>query len=177
MKKTIAIILLILSFFIIFFLQSNFFTWFTIAGIMPNLYVILILFIGLFAKKKIGLIFGLVCGVYLDILLSKVVGISALGYAIIGILGEIFAKNFAKDSRITIMLMVIGSTLMFESISYFANTLIVGNLIELLAFIRILSIEILYNTLLTIILYPIIKKLGYKLEETFEDKKALTRYF
>ncbi len=177
MKKTIAIILLILSFFIIFFLQSNFFTWFTISGVMPNLYVIFILFIGLFAKKKVGLIFGLLGGLYLDIVLSKIVGISALGFAIIGILGEVFAKNFAKDSRITIMLMVVGSTLIYESITYFANTLIAGNQIEILAFLRIIAIEIIYNTLLTIILYPIIKKLGYKLEETFEDKKVLTRYF
>lgn len=177
MKKTIAIVLLILSFFIIFFLQSNLFTWFTIAGVMPNLYVILILFIGLFAKKKIGLIFGLLGGLYLDILLSKVVGISALGFAIIGILGEIFAKNFAKDSRLTIMLMVVGSTLIYENITYFANTFIAGNQIEVLAFIRIVVIEIIFNSLLTIILYPLIKKLGYKLEETFEDKKVLTRYF
>lgn len=177
MKKTLAIILLILSFFIIFFLQSNFFTWFTISGVMPNLYIILILFIGLFAKKKVGLIFGLLGGLYLDIVFSKIVGISALGFAIIGILGEVFAKNFAKDSRITIMLMVIGSTLIFESISYFANTMIAGNAIEVIAFIRILVIEIIYNSLLTIILYPLIKKAGYKLEEIFEDKKILTRYF
>ena len=53
MKKTITIICLILSFFVIYFLQANFFTWFNIAGIMPNLYVILELFIGLFMKRKL----------------------------------------------------------------------------------------------------------------------------
>lgn len=53
MKKTITIICLILSFFVIYFLQANFFTWFNIAGIMPNLYVILVLFIGLFMKRKL----------------------------------------------------------------------------------------------------------------------------
>lgn len=53
MKKTITIICLILAFFVIYFLQSNFFTWFNIAGIMPNLYVVLVLFIGLFMKRKL----------------------------------------------------------------------------------------------------------------------------
>lgn len=53
MKKTITIMCLILSFFVIYFLQANFFTWFNIAGIMPNLYVILVLFIGLFMKRKL----------------------------------------------------------------------------------------------------------------------------
>ena len=53
MKKTIAIISLIIAFFVIYFLQTNFFTWFTINGIMPNLFVILVLFIGLFAGRKL----------------------------------------------------------------------------------------------------------------------------
>lgn len=53
MKKTITIISIILVFFLIYFLQANFFTWFNIAGIMPNLYVILVLFIGLFIKRKL----------------------------------------------------------------------------------------------------------------------------
>lgn len=53
MKKTLTIISIILVFFLIYFLQANFFTWFNIAGIMPNLYVILVLFIGLFMKRKL----------------------------------------------------------------------------------------------------------------------------
>ena len=96
MKKTIAIICLALTFFLIYFLQSNFFVWFNIAGIMPNLYIIFILFIGLFAKKKIGLIFGLCSGLYIDILLGGNVGISALGLGIIGILGEYLAKTYLE---------------------------------------------------------------------------------
>ena len=50
MKKLVINIFLILTIFIIYFLQSNFFTWFNIAGIMPNLFVVIVLFIGLFAK-------------------------------------------------------------------------------------------------------------------------------
>ena len=98
MKKTLSIICLIITFFIIYFLQSNFFTWFTIAGIMPNLYVILVLFIGLFVKRKLGLVLGLIFGLYLDIVLGRVVGISALGLGLIGLLGEILSKNFQKTA-------------------------------------------------------------------------------
>lgn len=53
MKKTITIITIIFIFFLIYFLQANFFTWFNMAGVMPNLYVILVLFIGLFMKRKL----------------------------------------------------------------------------------------------------------------------------
>ena len=58
MKKVLSIVLIILSFLIIYFIQSNLFSWFTIANVKPNLFVIFILCIGLFAGKKLGLIFG-----------------------------------------------------------------------------------------------------------------------
>ena len=177
MKKTISIICLIITFFIIYFLQSNFFTWFTIAGIMPNLYVILVLFIGLFVKRKLGLVFGLIFGLYLDIVLGRVVGISALGLGLIGLVGEILSKNFSKDSRFIVTLMVIVTTAIYEILVYFFSMLRLGADIEIIPFFKILIIEIIFNTLITIIIYPLLKKAGYYLENLFDDKFMLTRYF
>lgn len=177
MKKTLSIICLIITFFIIYFLQSNFFTWFTIAGIMPNLYVILVLFIGLFVKRKLGLVLGLIFGLYLDIVLGRVVGISALGLGIIGLLGEILSKNFSKDSRFIVTLMVIITTAIYEILVYICSMLRLSTDIEIIPFLKILVIEIIFNTLITIIIYPLLKKAGYYLENLFDDKFMLTRYF
>ncbi len=177
MKKTITIICLILAFFLIYFLQSNFFTWFTIAGVMPNLYVILVLFIGLFAKRKFGLIFGIIFGLYLDIVLGKTVGASVLALGTVGMLGEILSKNFSKDSRFTVTLMVIGTTAIYEILAYVITILRTNGTIEILPFLKILFAEIVFNTLITIIIYPIIKKAGYYIENLFDDKFVLTRYF
>lgn len=177
MKKTLILISLILTFFLIYFLQANFFTWFTIAGVMPNLYVILALFIGLFAKRKLGLVFGLIFGLYLDIVLGKAAGISALALGIIGIIGELLSKNFSKDSRFTVILMVIGTTAMYELLVYILTILRTSGTIEMVPFLKILFIEIVFNTLITIIIYPLIKKIGYYIENLFEDKFVVTRYF
>lgn len=177
MKKTISLICLVLTFFLIYFLQSNFFTWFNIAGIMPNLYVILVLFIGLFVKRKLGMVFGIAFGLYLDIVLSKTVGISALVLGAIGIIGEILSKNFSKDSRFIVTLMVIGTTAIYEIAAYILTMLRTEATIEILAFTKILLVEIVFNTLITIIIYPIIKKAGYYIENLFDDKFILTRYF
>lgn len=177
MKKSVAILCLILSFFLVYFLQSNFFTWFNIDGIMPNLYVILVLFIGLFVQRKIGLAMGVVFGIYLDIVLGKSVGITGLVLGIVGALAEILSKNFSKDSRFTIMLMVISTTFIFESIIYVFNILRADAVFEIFSFLKILLVEIVFNSLLTIILYPLMKKAGYYLENIFEDKVMLTRFF
>lgn len=177
MKKAISILFIIIAFFIIYFFQSNFFTWFTMAGIMPNLYIILVLFIGLFAKKKLGLLFGIIFGLYLDIVLGKTVGISAIALGSIGFIGEILSKSFSKDSRFIIMIMVIGTTALYETMLYVFNVIQTEAIFEFFSYLKILLIEVFYNAILTIIIYPIIKILGYKLENTFEEKVILTRFF
>lgn len=144
---------------------------------MPNLYVILVLFIGLFVKRKLGLVLGLIFGLYLDIVLGRVVGIGALGLGIIGLLGEILSKNFSKDSRFIVTLMVIVATAIYEILVYVFSMLRLGSDIEIIPFLKILVIEIIFNTLITIIIYPLLKKAGYYLENLFDDKFMLTRYF
>jgi rod shape-determining protein MreD len=177
MKKIVPILCIILAFFFIYFLQANVFTWFNIAGIMPNLYIILILFVGLYMKRKMGLVLGIAFGLYLDIVLGQTIGISAICLGLIGIIAEILSKNFSKDSRFIICLMVIGTTFLYETAHYVLSILRNGATIEILPFLKILLVEIVFNTLITIIIYPIIKKAGYYLENLYEEKFVLTRYF
>lgn len=177
MKKVFAVICLFISFLFIYFLQADFFSWFTIAGIKPNLFVIFILFVGLFAGKKIGVFLGLILGIFLDLLIGRTVGMSGILLAIIGFLGEYFDKNFSKESRFTIMLMVIGCTFLYEIALYVFYLVRLNIPFEPYSFIRILLIEALYNAIIVIITYPLIQKMGYALENTFKVKNILTRYF
>ena len=177
MKKVVAVLLIILSFFIIYFLQSNFFTWFTIAKVQPNLFVIFVLLIGLFAGKKLGLVLGIIFGFYLDVVVGRQIGISGIMLGLIGLAGEYLDKNFSKESRITIILMIISSTVVFEVGSYIFSLITLPVIVEILGFLKILLIETLYNVIVTIIIYPIIQKLGHLLEETFKTRNILTRYF
>ena len=177
MKNTLIIIGIILLFLILYFIQINFFNWFTIAGISPNLFVILILFIGLFAGKRVGIPLGLILGIFLDFFISKKIGISAIMLVIIGALGGFLDKNFSKDSRITIILMTAAVTFIYEFGNYILNYLIMSTIIEIIPFIKIVLIEMIYNSLLVIIFYPLLLKAGYYIEEAFREKKILTRYF
>ena len=177
MKKVVSVILLVISFFLVYFIQSNFFTWFTIAGIQPNLFIIFILFIGLFAGKKWGLIFGIIFGFYIDVIIGRQIGISGIMLGIIGLLGEYLDKNFSKESRVTIMLMIAGSTVIYEMGCYIFNLITLEINIEIISFIKILLIEVIYNLIIVIILYPLIQKAGHALEEVFKTRNILTRYF
>lgn len=177
MKKFLSILGIVYSFLIIYFLQINFFNWFNIAGVKPNLFVVLVVIIGLFAGKKVGCITGLLIGIYLDILTAKSIGFSGIVLMGIGFIGEYLDKTFSKDSKITIILIGIGATITYELITYIYNVIKFSTLFEFVPFLKILFIELIFNTLLTIILYPLIQKLGNRLKKIFKKDKILTRYF
>ena len=177
MKKFFIVFCLIISFLITYIMQVNFFSWFNLAGIKPNLFVILVLTIGLFSGKGIGTTFGIFFGLSLDFFIEKSIGISGIMLGIIGFIGGYLDKNFSKDSRITMITMVAMSTIIYELGICLLNYFINSAQITLIYFIRTLLIELIYNTIITIIIYPLILKLGYKIEETFKENKILTRYF
>ena len=87
-----------------------------------------------------------------------------------------FIKNF-KDSRMTIMLMVLGSTIIFEVGKYILNYFFIDVNVEIINFIKIMAIEVIYNLIITIIVYPLIQKAGYYIENEYKGNKILTRYF
>ena len=178
MKRTLIVISLFLTFFVIYFLQSNFFSWFTIAGIKPNLFIILALFIGLFLGRKYGLCFGIVYGFLLDSLIGRNIGMSSVALGVIGLMGGYIDKNFSKDSRLMIMSMVMVTTIIYEVALYIIQSVVLSyNISEIGLLIKTLFIEVIYNIIITIIIYPLIKKAGYFIQGTFKESNILTRYF
>ena len=177
MKKLGISVLFFITFIIIYILQANIFPHLKIVGVMPNLFIIFILWIGLFASTTEAILFGIIMGILLDLLYGKVIGITAIMLCIVGYLGAYFDKNFSKESKFKILLMVIGSTIVYELGYYILNVAIVGYDFEWFSFMRIVIFEVIYNVLITILLYPLIQHLGYKVDRNFKRNNILTRYF
>lgn len=173
MRKASDIFFIILIFFIIYFLQSNFFTWFNIASVMPNLFVILIMLIGLFIKKKAGFIFGIIFGLLIDFFIGARIGINATSLGIVGLMAEILDKNFSKDNRITIMFLTTILTILAEVLTCVLQVLFCGMNIQILEFTKVIAIEIIYNAILIAIIYPGFLLFGSKIENDFTKNTFL----
>lgn len=104
-------------------------------------------------------------------------GISAIMLGIVGFLGGYLDKKFSKDSRITMILMVTFTTIAFEVGKYAINIIINTITPEILEFTKLMFVETIFNVIITIILYPLIKRAGYYMENVFKTKNILTRYF
>ena len=95
----------------------------------------------------------------------------------IGVISGILDKTFSKDSRLIVLLMGILCTIIYEAALYFMQYIVLGINVEILQFIKILSIEVIYNVIIIIILYPLMKFIGYEIENEIKGDKILTRYF
>ena len=177
MKKILIHLGLIITFIIIYLLQTIFFSEFTIAGIMPNLFVILMLYIGLYMGRTMGVIYGIIYGIFIDIWIGKTLGLTSIILALIGVLGGIFDKTFSKDSRITVLLMGVVCTMIYEIVLYFMQYMIFSINIEIIQFLSILLVEVIYNVLLIIIIYPLMKVTGNEIENEIKGDTILTKYF
>ena len=157
-------IILFLVFGLIYFLQTNIFPLIPISGVVPNLFVIFILVIGLFGNNFLALLIGIISGIFIDLTYNEIVGITPAMLCLVGFIATWFDSLWSKDERISIIIMVILSTFIFEFGSYFIKSLIFDFKIEVGIFFRILIWEEIYNILLTIIFFGLIKKLGYMME-------------
>lgn len=177
MKKIFIGIMLFIVFMFIYFLEVDVFPFITIAGIIPNLFIVFILFVGLFANSIFAIGFAVVGGILIDSVNSPFIGGTAIMLTIIAFLASYFDRNFSKENRITIILMVAGATAIYEIGIYLLRFAIVGFDLEIMAAIKIILIEIVYNVLISIIIYPLMQKAGYAIDRVFKRNNMLTRYF
>ncbi len=94
MKKILSLIIIFITFILIYFLQSNFFSWFNIAGVKPNLFIIFILLIGIFIGKIYGASIGIILGLLLDLFIGKALGVNAIVLGITGLMRRNIYKKY-----------------------------------------------------------------------------------
>ncbi|MGN1352375.1 MAG: rod shape-determining protein MreD [Clostridia bacterium] len=176
MKKIISVLGIVIIFLSIYFLQSNFFSWFNIYSIKPNLFMIFVIFLGLFLGKEYGLTFGILLGLILDLFSSQIIGINAISLGAAGLLAGILAKNFSIEHKFTFIIIASLLTFIGESVYYALEIILSEAEVQLIIFIRILLIEIIFNDLIIIIIYPVLNKIGEKLKMMLEDETNYIKY-
>ena len=186
MKRTLVIIVFFIISLFAYFLQSNFFNWYNIAGIQPNLFIILILTIGLYLGEKYGFSLGIILGLLLDLFIGKRIGLNAimLGIALWMVVNIIMASNAFDPYPFILLNLVLSCVaaiqapliMMSQNRQEEKDRRRAENDYKVNLKTEIM-IEAIYNAILIIILYPLIQKMGNKTEEIFREKKSLMKYY
>ncbi len=143
--------------FIYFILQTAFFPRFSLAGVSPNIMIILVSTLGFAKGANPGMTVGLVCGLLLDIYASGYFGMYALILVIIGFLNGAFRQLFFGDDMKLPLLLIGTSDLIYGGMVYVFTYVARGRLDFPYYFMNLMMPEAVYTILVALILYfPII---------------------
>lgn len=154
-----------------FILQCSVFTELALAGIIPNLMIILTSAFGFMRGEKEGLFIGFFCGLLSDIFFGGILGFYALLLMYIGYLNGKFSGIFyPEDIKLPIALIIV-SDLSYGVTCYILMFLLRGRFQFLYYFTHVILPEALYTILATMFLYPVLLSVNKKLEKR-EKRRA-----
>lgn len=159
-KRSIISIILVLLFFC---LQTGFFEWISLGGIVPNLLIVLVVSTGLINEEKQGMLCGFFSGLLVDIFFMNVIGYHALVYCYIGYVSGLMHKHFFfKDVRLPAF-MIAGADFVQSLLYYILFFLLNGEFDFGYYLLHVIFAELIYTLGVSIFIYPLILLLEYKI--------------
>ena len=159
---------------ICFLLESTVFQGLSFANITPNLIIVVTASFGFMRGKREGMLVGFFAGLLYDIFFGDLVGFYALIYAVLGYINGYFRRIFyPEDIKLPLFLIT-------------ASDFILGNVVCIFMFImrsrfdyfyylfHIIIPELIYTTLVTLVLYQILLHINQALEA--EEKRSASRF-
>ena len=169
-RKIVTVILILAC----FVLQSTFFHGIAFNGIVPNLMIVLTAAFGFMRGEKEGLIIGFICGFLYDVLFGDIVGFHALIMMYIGYLNGKFSGGFYPEDIKLPMALIVMSDLSYCLTCYVFMFLLRGKLDFPYYFLNIIIPEVVYTTVVTIFLYPLVLLVNVKMEK--REKRGAQKF-
>lgn len=167
MKRILVYFLEIL---ICFILQSSMFHYVKLAGIMPNLLLILVVSTAYMRGRASGMLVGLFSGLLVDLMYgTRVVGLYALLYLIIGYFMGYTNKIYSRDDY-TLPIVFIGISDLFYGFFYYVFEFLLRGRLNFLYYLRRFILpEIIYTIAVSIFLYKLIHMINHRLDRKPEE--------
>lgn len=158
-KTLIKILWTVVLVFVLTILQTTVVRRIEIFHVIPNLLLIFVICYGLLHDDYSTLVVGVICGLLLDINGGRVVGMNTLLCTVVAYLCIYVSGSLYSNTSVVAMLFVLIFSFFYELIVYIFYFAVWGHGGFLYAmFCKILPAGI-YNSLVTIVLYPIVQKL------------------
>lgn len=140
-------------------LQGSVLPFLSFLVFLPNPALISVISLALFKGKYYGAFFGLVMGLFQDVIFGDVIGAYALIYFLIGY-GISFIQEYINSENMIIHIFFTAIGTILYNFMYFIIMFFLARDISLsYLFTRVFSLEILYNSILAVILYKLLYKI------------------
>ena len=169
MKRIICSFIMMI---ILYLIQTTIFNKIAIAGIKPNVVIILVVFIGYKYGKIPGMIMGFFMGLFLDLTEADYVGYYAVIYLTIGYLMGFGNKLYNGDFNLIPVGLIGVSDLMLNFMIFITGFLLRNRLDLPYYVIRIILPEAVYTMIVAALFYRIIDDVYLKLEAIGKGDEA-----
>lgn len=158
-----------------FLLQTTLFEHIAILSIKPNTMIILIVSFAFMRGEMEGGLIGFFSGLLIDSFFGNFLGLNAIICFFIGFFSGKFFQEYYKNIIFIPFILVVIFDFLYGIAFFFFNVLLRGepNILPFLT--RIIIPEILYTSLLSILLYKIFYYINLKLDKLERKKKNIFR--
>ncbi len=159
---------IILALFFVAILQVTFVPKLSIYGVFPNLMLVVIIFKSLFKDYREIFIWSLAGGLILDVFSATPFGVFTLSFLIVSFIINFLSRNIWTSENVGLVVMIIvllGSLIFgFSNLSFTKLAYLLMGLswtVTLKQVLRVIFAETGYNIGLAVVLFFVLKKLGY----------------
>lgn len=168
MKRCITIGIIIV---ICFLLQCTVFHYIELAGVVPNLLLIVTMSFGLMRGRREGLLVGFFSGLLIDIFFGSVLGPYAFIYMTLGYGNGLFHRIYYVEDVLLPMIMISLNDFIYNIIIYVVFFLM-RNRLDFLGYLKdVMLPEMIYTILITLFFYKILVRINLRLKRVKEAEQ------
>lgn len=146
-----------LIFLAMFFLQSTIMNHFAVFHMAPNLILCLVVIFSFLYEGYHAIIFGILFGLIIDVCYGEIIGVASLSFFAVALTCIEMKRYLYKDSRISVMIVTTVGTAVY-SLFFWGIYKMLGNAFELVYVLKMDGIVLVYNLVVTLIIYQIVSR-------------------
>lgn len=163
-----------MGFFLALILQTTVLKHIAIMGYSPNIILCLVVVTSFLYDEKIGLVYGVVFGLLLDLLTGIYVGPSAIGFAAVYLFVIFMRTIFNHERLLPELLLAAVSTPLYQFI-FWAFYKAAGNPVSIFLVLKALPVLVVYNGIVIILLHLLLVRgvIRHRQDARFKGKYEL----
>jgi len=135
-----------------FILQGTLLNGFAFFGITPNLVLCLLIAFTFFYEDESAIYLALIFGIVSDICFSNIIGVSSLGYLLVGFLTVKLRPILNKENILASIIFGTLGTLVFN-LFYWAGTNVNSNQFDFMYILKLQPLYVIYNLIVMVLIY------------------------
>lgn len=144
--------------FVFILLQTTLLKYAEIFGVIPNIPIVFIIVTALLRGNVEGGAVGFFTGLAVDMLFGEVLGFYALMGLYLGIIAGSLNRRLFRENLVVVVFFTFVYSVSYESMVFFINNIMTGNMQFLYALTKIILPEAIYNSLVAILFFPFLIK-------------------